>query len=56
MDRATGITIKSIMSASAFRLSILATQGHVRILGSFLLYNVFSIRTCANVYRFVCMA
>ena len=59
MDRDTGMTVNPITSASAFRLSILATQGYAQILGCFLLYCVFSIilyRMCTDVYRLLCMA
>ena len=38
MGRDTGTTKKPIMSACAFRHSILTTQRHVRVLGHFVLY------------------
>ena len=45
MDRDTGTTKKPITSASAFRLSILAWP----------FSDVFSIRTCTDIYRHPCI-
>ena len=51
MDRDTGMTVSPITSVSAFRLSILTTQGHARVLDRFLLYqyNYFQLG-CVQTY------
>ena len=55
MARDTGTTLKPITLASAFRLSILETTPLREFLAILCCTNVFSIWTCADVYRLLCM-
>ena len=56
MAKDTGTSMRPITLASAPILLILATQCHAQVFGHFVLYCVFLIRMCVDVYGPLCMA